>query len=131
MQAVTLEATFYSDQEYAGIIGQDARGLWKVNVFASPDGTQRLAQTSGTLAPNNENYPLPSGGNLKLNNIEATLDFTTSNNYVTCNDMRYVCVELLRGDNPVPNFSLFGCPTSRLVACARYDCNGEFNSCSR
>ncbi|XP_072033318.1 LOW QUALITY PROTEIN: uncharacterized protein [Amphiura filiformis] len=125
---VSVTATFHSDEDYAGIIEDDARGLWKVNVFASPDesGSRRWAEMQGILDTNNANYPLRSGGHLILSNLNAALDFTSNvgNGYLTCNDIKYICVELQRGDNPNPNFSLFGCPPSQLTACAEFACRG-------
>ncbi|XP_072050093.1 uncharacterized protein [Amphiura filiformis] len=94
-------------------------GLWKLEVFSNtqPDGSgQTIIQQMLTLDPRNANIGLLAGGTAGFSDVPASIDLSG----YTCDSVPYLCIRVLKGDNPSPDFVL----TGNNVDCVESQCKG-------
>ncbi|XP_070575166.1 protein crumbs-like [Ptychodera flava] len=98
-------------------------GLWKISTF-TVDGTG-TAYELGTpeLTSEQENQPLPPGGNLYFNDIEYSVD----GDAIPCTDDIQICAMLFEGDSANPDFDLVRLGGDNMTACQPVSC--DVNEC--
>ncbi len=102
-------------------------GLWQLKVFANrrADGShhRKAYETLVALTADQTNAPLS-----EINRVPSFPGRTVALNLqnTECRQTPYFCVQLLKGVNPSPEFSLHGAPDdSALITCDSLDCNGK------
>ena len=102
-------------------------GLWDMSVWGSTredcEGP-RMGEQKGinTLSRYQQNKDVKAGEDLRLNTVDMNFDMTG----LTCDDVRYICVELMKGQRPSPDFEMKAVPdNSVLKQSMRHECNGR------
>ena len=94
-------------------------GLWQLEVFTNtqPDGSGNTVLTQTiNLDSRNANTGLVAGGTAVFSDVSASIDLSGLN----CNTLPYLCVRVLKGNNPSPDFVL----TGNRVDCVPSQCKG-------
>ncbi len=97
----------------------EGTGLWKLEIFSNTqaDGNgETIIRRLLTLDSQKASTSLLAGGTAVFNDITAALDLTG----YTCDSVPYLCVRILKGDNPSPDFVL----TGNNVDCVPSQCKG-------
>lgn len=102
-------------------------GLWQVRAFASSisDGSDRIAERVVSLPVTASSVGITAGSRALLDNLQVMLDFRN----LDCNQLRYFCTEVRRGESSFPQFTLIGVPSDDvLVTCQELRCGGRASS---
>ncbi|XP_071943757.1 cadherin-23-like [Antedon mediterranea] len=98
-------------------------GLWQGRVFSSSSssGGDRYAEQDITFTSGQASTGIAANSMATFSSVG--FDFNFSNR--VCSDGQYLCVEIQKGDNPVPDFILTGVPSdSSLIGCVAVNCIG-------
>ncbi|XP_072173534.1 uncharacterized protein [Diadema setosum] len=99
--------------------------LWELTTFGStfPDGRgQRYnPQTDYTFTQYQKNKAAYPGENIRYGPVDTNFDMTG----LTCNEIRYFCSELRKGDYASPDFEMVANPTEDVLTdCFELNCEG-------
>ncbi|XP_030855714.1 alpha-2 collagen isoform X1 [Strongylocentrotus purpuratus] len=101
------------------------KNLWEMSTFGSsfPDGRGRRfnPQTAYTFTQYQKDKSAFPGENIRYGAVDTNMDMTG----LTCNDVRYFCSELRKGDYPSPDFEMIANPTEDVLTdCFELNCEG-------
>ncbi|KAJ8029533.1 hypothetical protein HOLleu_28951 [Holothuria leucospilota] len=96
-------------------------GLWRVGIFLSNEIRGRMVSSQyqpDILNVADKSKPIISGERLIFSDLHAVFNTTS----VGCPgvDLQFLCLELAKGENPIPDFRLSDGP---LIRCTRLDCD--------
>ncbi len=100
----------------------DGRGLWKINIFGSKNNKgkgQRFDEKTQIASPDEQGYPLRPRNGLSFVQMQTAMDLAT----VGCTEVKYLCVEFMKGDRPKPNYEMIIDGGDSLISCQLRDCN--------
>lgn len=101
------------------------KNLWEMSTFGSsfPDGRGRRfnPQTAYTFTQYQKDKSAFPGENIRYGAVDTNMDMTG----LTCNDVRYFCSELRKGDYPSPDFEMIANPSEDVLTdCFELNCEG-------
>ncbi|XP_072180853.1 uncharacterized protein [Diadema setosum] len=97
-------------------------GLWRVRAFLSPyeNGSDPISVTTADIG-GDADLELPADRNI---DIAASVNLNASN-FVCTGGSVFLCVQLLKGNAPTPDFTLEGAPgLEDLQECQEFSCEG-------
>ncbi|XP_022080540.1 uncharacterized protein LOC110973761 [Acanthaster planci] len=116
----------FNVQVSSAVAGASVSGtnLWQVIIFSDTQLNGQgltVIQMQAVLPGNTASTFLQAGVDMILRNIQVTLDLTQ----ISCNQIPYICVRLLKSSNPSPNpdFTFTAVPSEDvLLHCQPLDC---------
>ncbi len=105
--------------------GASGDNLWEMNVWASSredcEGPRMNEQKRDTLSRYQMNKDVRPGEDVNFGAVDMNFDMSG----LTCDEARYMCVELMKGSRPKPNFELEAVPNEDVLKKSfRHECAG-------
>ncbi|XP_022088425.1 uncharacterized protein LOC110978062 isoform X2 [Acanthaster planci] len=106
-----------------GIVGN---GMWALSAYGSPnaDGSGKmLGEQSQVFTQQQADMDFLPAESTRLDygNVDFNFDMTG----LTCEDVKYICLKLRKGDNPQPDFTLTPEPNEDVMrSCVPAECSG-------
>ncbi|PIK60695.1 alpha-2 collagen [Apostichopus japonicus] len=105
-------------------VGVAGEGLWRLKAFGSrnDDGSgERIGEVNQVLTPEQQGETLF----LDRPTVFEEVDFNLNMRNRACNEAKFICVEIMKGDNPSTVFKLIPHPDeSVMISCVPNDCTG-------
>ncbi|XP_002733012.1 uncharacterized protein LOC100377819 [Saccoglossus kowalevskii] len=113
---ITVDAIVTSSSLGTDISGS---GLWDIEIYLQDSNGDNYTVDSPTLSSDESNQTLLSGGEIRFNDIE----FSVNGSEIPCSDSLEVCVILRKGISPNPDFELSGVQNEiSLTGCQSVTC---------
>ncbi|XP_022109995.1 uncharacterized protein LOC110989723 [Acanthaster planci] len=114
---IRLTVTIDADNTKASISGT---GLWQANVFGNADANcMNPRQVPGTV---NLMDAVDYGLDVNRQSVWPQIIVSLNMAQYSCSDARYICVEVLKGASPSPDFTLSFSPESAKYGSIQVDC---------
>lgn len=105
--------------DFSGMIGQgstliEGEGLWKMGMYASNNergSGQKLGYQEQILSEAMAAQSLEPPANLDFSAVDVNFDMRG----ITCDNGRYLCAKLSKGDDPNPNYGFEADPSERVL----------------